>query len=86
MSQSNDNNIRSSGINNQGNKWTSFNDGQYSYENYDNRGNQRSFYHNGGSSGINNYHDLTKPYSWYEDLKTGDTNRPTQSTQHLSQN
>lgn len=82
MSQSKDSNIKDSGINKHGNHWTKFKDGQYAYENYA-KGTKSSFYHNGGSSKINNYHNLAKNYSWYENHNTGDTNRPTKPEQNF---
>lgn len=77
MSESKDSNIKGTGINHQGNKWTSFPDGQYLYENFDSNGIMISVFHHGGPSGIIHFHDLRNPEaSWYANTNTGETNRP----------
>lgn len=76
-----DDNIVANGINMIGNEYTVYKDGQYSYRNMDAVGEVRSHYFNGGSSGINNYHETQRDYSWFENKNTGETNRPTAPTQ-----
>lgn len=77
---SSDDNIIAQGINRFGNEFIVYKDG-YSYRNKDASGNVVSHYFNGGSSNINSYHETRRPYSWYENHNTGETNRPTPSTQ-----
>lgn len=77
---SSSNNIVEQGTNHLGNEYTVYKDGQYSYKNFDEFGNVRSHYFNGGSSKINTYHETQRNYSWYENHNTGETNRPTVST------
>lgn len=77
---SDSNNIVAQGINSLGNEYTVYKDGQFSYKNFDEFGNVRSLYFNGGSSKINSYFETQRNYSWYENHNTGDTNRPTFST------
>lgn len=73
-------NIIAQGINELGNEYTVYKDGQYSYRNFDEFGNVRSHYYNGGSSKFNSYFETQRVYSWYENHNTGETNRPTIST------